>query len=94
VPVLDQMRVWPRLNIVLVPAIACLLALAFSFFVGVVRTVNERWTRQATLFVVICTALTILIMMIQIFMIRHDYLHQYWREYLHALRAGGEAGES
>jgi hypothetical protein len=81
VPVLDQMRVWPRLNIVLVPAIACLLALAFSFFVGVVRTANESWTRQATLFVVICTALTILILMIQIFMIRHDYINDYWREY-------------
>jgi hypothetical protein len=81
VPVLDQMRAWPRLNIVLVPAIACLFALAFSFFVSVVRSARERWTRETTVFIAICATLTMLVLAIQIFMIRNHITNSYWQDY-------------
>jgi hypothetical protein len=79
VPVLDQMRVWPRLNIVLVPVIACLFALAFSFFVSVVRSARERWTRETTVFIAICAILAVQVLAIQIFMIRNNITDGYWR---------------
>jgi hypothetical protein len=78
VPVLDQMRVWPRLNIVLVPAIACLFALAFSFFVSVVRSARERWTRETIVFIAICATLAVLVLAIQIFMRWNDITDGYW----------------
>jgi hypothetical protein len=86
VPVLDQMRVWPRLNIVLVPAIACLFALAFSFFVSVVRSARERWTRETTVFIAICATLAVLVLAIQIFMIWNDITDDYWLGYSSFLR--------
>jgi hypothetical protein len=81
VPVLDQMRVWPRLNIVLVPAIACLLAFASSFFIGVVREAREGWTRHTTLFVAICATLALLIMAVQSFLIWNEVRDYSWRDY-------------
>jgi hypothetical protein len=78
VPVLDKMRVWGRLNIVLVPAIACLFALAFSFFVSVVRSARERWTRETIVFIAICATLAVLVLAIQIFMIWNDITNDYW----------------
>ena len=81
VPVLDQMRVWPRLNIVLVPAIACLFALAFSFFVGVVRSARKRWTRETTVFIAICATLAVLVLAIQIFMIWNHITDNYWHDF-------------
>jgi len=81
VPVLDQMRVWPRLNIVLVPAIACLLAFAFSFFSGVVGSARRSWTRQTTLFVAICATLASLMIAVQAFLIWNVVRTNYWRDY-------------
>jgi hypothetical protein len=81
VAVLDQMRVWPRLNIVLVPAIACLLAFAFSFFIGVVDNAREGWRRQTTLFVAIFATLCVAIMAVQAFLIWSEVRNEYWRDY-------------
>src|SRR5262249_9377285 len=81
VPVLDQMRVWPRLNIVLVPGIACLLAFAFDFFLRVVGDARQGWGRQTTFFVVICAALCAAIIAVQTFLIWTEVRHVYWRDY-------------
>jgi len=81
VPVVDQMRVWPRLNIVLVPAIACLLAFAFSFFLGVVGDTRYSWRRQSTFFVAICATLCAVIMTVQGFLIWTEVRDVYWRDY-------------
>lgn len=87
VPVLDQLRVWARMNIILVPGISLLLALALRAFLRQYERLRlSHW--HFLLF-----ALTIIIIAAQFFLIvqRSDpyYWNSYWNFYWNYYFKGG-----
>jgi hypothetical protein len=80
VPILDRMRVWPRMNIILVPAIACLLAFALTYYNELVRRLSDD-RNVGRCFIVACSALLGVTVATQLYFIYTETFHYYWRLY-------------
>jgi hypothetical protein len=80
VPVLDQMRVWGRLNIVLIPALALLLAFALQHFLLLLENARKR-PAGARIFVTALAVLSIGIFAAQVYMAATRIFDEYWGTY-------------
>jgi hypothetical protein len=79
-PVINRMRVWPRINIILVPAITLILAFALTFFLGVLENAKEN--RRNVFSFLIATAVTAAAAFsAQAFMVRNSWFSVYWPAY-------------
>lgn len=79
VPVLNQMRVWGRMNIILVPAIALLLALALTHFAALLGASKAEGTSRKTVLVPIgLLAIAAVILTLQYFLYRNQLFDGYW----------------
>jgi hypothetical protein len=81
VPVLDQMRVWGRLNIVLVPALACLLALSLHHLASLLDHAMSKPSPGARIFFVAVGVLSMIIFAAQICMAKYRIFDDYWSVY-------------
>jgi hypothetical protein len=85
VPVLNQMRVWGRLNIVVVPALACLLALALHHFWSLFDLARRKpSSRGARIFFIAIGVLSATILATQLYMARNQIFNDYWSVYFKA----------
>jgi len=80
VPVLDRMRAWPRMNIILVPAIACMLAFAFSYYTERVRCISDD-RNVGRCFIIACSALLAMAAATQVYFIQTRTFDNYWGLY-------------
>jgi hypothetical protein len=79
-PVLDRMRAGPRMNIILVPAIACLLAFALAYYTELMRRVNDD-RNAGRRFIVACSVLVAIAAAAQVYFIYTGTFHDYWQRY-------------
>lgn len=82
VPVLNQMRVWGRMNIILVPAIALLLATALTRYADVLREPRlQVSSKKPALVFTVFVAVAALILALQYFLYRSQSFDGYWSFY-------------
>jgi hypothetical protein len=78
-PVVNQMRAWSRMNVILVPVIGLLLALALSTYLRVLETQTKEDASEPVIFllpVVICVIVTV-----QGYMLHNRVFSPYWELY-------------
>jgi hypothetical protein len=83
-PGFSRLRIWPRLNIILVPIIAWLLSLAYARFESLLvnRTSADEGKKSKTLsLILILTAAYAVILAAQLFFLLNNTFHNYWLEY-------------
>lgn len=92
VPVLNQMRVWGRMNIILVPAIALLLAIALSRYLDTLgETKTSSFSRKPVLVIVALMLITAVTLALQYFLYRNQLFDDYWTFYF---KQGGDAASA
>ena len=80
-PVLNQMRVWGRMNIIDVPIIALLLALAMRHFMHTVSNPELMRSRKAIWMVAALLGLVLAILYMQRYLIAQGLIDGYWTTY-------------
>ncbi|MSP41605.1 MAG: hypothetical protein EXR70_24230, partial [Deltaproteobacteria bacterium] len=80
-PVLNQMRVWGRMNIIQVPIIAMLLAMAIHHFLHAISSRQLIGSRKGIWVVAEVIVLTLAILRIQLYLIEQDLFDIYWTTY-------------
>jgi len=77
-PVVNQMRVWARLNIVLVPALACLLALSLQYVVSLLESPDQKPPPGARTFFIALIVLSVAGLGAQAYMAENHVFDYYW----------------
>jgi len=85
IPVFSSLRVWGRLNIVLVPILAWLLSLAYASFESIILERTDKVSvKYRRLFypVVLLIVTYAVIISVQLYFYLNDMSNVYWKEYL------------
>jgi hypothetical protein len=80
-PVLNQMRAWGRMNIIQVPIIALLLAMAIDHFINILSSRELICSRKGLWMVAAVLILTLAILSIQRYLIEQGLFDPYWTYY-------------
>ena len=83
-PLFSSLRVWGRMNIILVPIIAWLLAIAYTHFEELITRKNTFQTpKRVSLWlpIYVLTAAYLAILLIQFHIFRNKLYDEYWTEY-------------
>jgi hypothetical protein len=80
-PVLNVMRVWPRLNIVLVPAITLLLALALSYYLRVLQAGRTGASREPVILLAATAGAILAVLGGQAYFVTQRIFSSYWETY-------------
>jgi hypothetical protein len=86
-PGFSSLRVWGRLNIILVPIIAWLLSVAFSHFAGMLRNSAGGGLRRVVSKLVILTAVYAAVLSLQLYLHLKGVRDQMWLLYFKAFTA-------
>ncbi len=78
--VIDRMRVWPRMNIILVPAITLILAFGLTFFLRLLENAKEK-RGDALHFLIAIGVASAAALAAQSFMVHNSVLSGYWSDY-------------
>jgi hypothetical protein len=79
-PVLNQMRAWGRMNIIQVPILALLLAMAIGHFAHIVSNLQLMSSRKGAWMIVALLGLVLTILYIQWDLIAHGAFDEYWTD--------------
>jgi hypothetical protein len=82
-PVFDQLRFWGRMNIILLPGITLLLALAISHHVSLVRLARSGWSRPIPLVLGVTAIVMLAVLVAQVFLLAGGVHLEtwYWRSF-------------